>query len=71
MGGIDTARLTPHAKLEIVNGMGHDLPEELLPAFIELISKLAGESAARQLPSPCSHAKVERRRMVNSWDFAT
>jgi hypothetical protein len=44
MGGIDTARLTPHAKLEIVNGMGHDLPEELLPAFIELISKHAGES---------------------------
>lgn len=37
-GGIDTARHIQHARLELIDGMGHDLPTPLLPRFIELIS---------------------------------
>jgi pimeloyl-ACP methyl ester carboxylesterase len=36
-GGIDTARHVPGAKLELIEGMGHDLPQPLLPHFAELI----------------------------------
>lgn len=48
-GGIDTARHIPGAKLKIFDGMGHDLPEALLPEFIELIANHATESAATQV----------------------
>ncbi len=37
-GGIDTARHVRGAKLELIEGMGHDLPKPLLPRFAELIS---------------------------------
>ncbi len=37
-GGIDTANLISGAKLEIIDGMGHDLPKQLLPRFVDLIS---------------------------------
>lgn len=37
-GGIHTAKLIPHARLELFDGMGHDLPNELLPKFVELIT---------------------------------
>lgn len=37
-GGIDTANLISGASLELIDGMGHDLPKELLPKFVELIS---------------------------------
>jgi pimeloyl-ACP methyl ester carboxylesterase len=43
-GGIDTARHIHGAKLEIFDGMGHDLPKALLPDFIELIAHHARES---------------------------
>ena len=36
-GGIDTARHISGAKLEIFDGMGHDLPAALLPRFTDLI----------------------------------
>ena len=36
-GGIDTAKHIPHATLKIFDGMGHDLPKELLPEFTDLI----------------------------------
>jgi pimeloyl-ACP methyl ester carboxylesterase len=36
-GGIDTARHVSGAKLELIEGMGHDLPQPLLPHFAELI----------------------------------
>lgn len=43
-GGIDTAKLIPGARLELVEGMGHDLPQPLLPHFAALISShAAGE----------------------------
>ncbi len=37
-GGIDTARHVRGAKLELIAGMGHDLPKPLLPHFVELIT---------------------------------
>ncbi|MDG2047389.1 MAG: alpha/beta hydrolase [Halioglobus sp.] len=45
-GGIDTARLVPGAKLELIEGMGHDLPDELIPRFVKLI----GSNAAAVTP---------------------
>ena len=43
-GGIDTARNVHGARLEIFDGMGHDLPRGLLPDFIELIARHAHDS---------------------------
>jgi pimeloyl-ACP methyl ester carboxylesterase len=39
--GIDTAELIPNAQLELIDGMGHDLPQPLLPKFIDLINSYA------------------------------
>lgn len=36
-GGEATARAIPHAKLHLIPGMGHDLPEELWPKLQDLI----------------------------------
>lgn len=44
-GGIDTARLIRGASLEVIDGMGHDLPQPLLPHFIELIGDHADSAA--------------------------
>ena len=35
--GIDTANLIPNAQLEIVNGLGHDFPAQLIPNFAHSI----------------------------------
>jgi len=40
-GGMDTARRIAGARLELFEGMGHDLPEALLPKFAELITSHA------------------------------
>jgi pimeloyl-ACP methyl ester carboxylesterase len=48
-GGIDTARHIHGAKLEIFDGMGHDLPKDLLPDFIELIATHANECQAEEM----------------------
>ncbi len=37
-GGIDTAENIKGATLELIEGMGHDLPAQLIPKFITLIS---------------------------------
>jgi pimeloyl-ACP methyl ester carboxylesterase len=42
-GGRATAAAIPGARLELIPGMGHDLPRELWPRFVELIA----ENAAR------------------------
>lgn len=39
--GIDIAKLIPNAQLKIMDGMGHDLPEALMPTFTDLIATLA------------------------------
>ena len=46
-GGIDTAKSVPGARLELIEGMGHDLPDGLCTRFIELIvSHARGQLAA-------------------------
>lgn len=45
-GGIDTARHIPNAKLELIDGMGHDLPQPLLARFVELITSHAAAAVA-------------------------
>ena len=42
--GIHTAKHVKGAKLELIEGMGHNLPEPLLPDFAELISNHAREA---------------------------
>jgi pimeloyl-ACP methyl ester carboxylesterase len=37
-GGRATARAIPGARLQVIEGMGHDLPEELWPTFVEEIA---------------------------------
>jgi pimeloyl-ACP methyl ester carboxylesterase len=37
--GIDTARYIPDARLEVIDGMGHNLPEALMPRLLELIAE--------------------------------
>lgn len=37
-GGIDTAKHIPGARLEIIEGMGHNLPPSLWPRLIEMIA---------------------------------
>ena len=50
--GEDTARLVPGARLEVIEGMGHDLPAQLLERLVSLIDahahgKMAADSTAR------------------------
>jgi pimeloyl-ACP methyl ester carboxylesterase len=46
-GGVDTAKSVPGAKLELIEGMGHDLPVELCPRYVELIADLADSASAK------------------------
>lgn len=39
--GVDTVRKIPHARLELIEGMGHDLPEEIVPELVQRISEHA------------------------------
>jgi pimeloyl-ACP methyl ester carboxylesterase len=40
-GGMDTAKHVAGARLELIEGMGHDLPVELCPRYVELIAEIA------------------------------
>ena len=46
-GGRATARAIPNARLRIVEGMGHDLPQEIWPIFIDEISDNAARAGWR------------------------
>lgn len=49
--GIDTARLVPGARLELIEGMGHDLPPQLIERLLALIdTHLRGKMAPDTLP---------------------
>jgi proline iminopeptidase len=49
--GIDTARLVPGARLEVIEGMGHDLPAQLIERLVALIDVHArGKMATDPLP---------------------
>ena len=39
--GVDTARHISGAKIELIDGMGHDMPGPLLPKLVELIASHA------------------------------
>jgi pimeloyl-ACP methyl ester carboxylesterase len=45
--GVATAKAIPNAELRTFPGMGHDLPRELWPEFVEAIAKNAERAAAR------------------------
>ena len=45
-GGIDTAKYVAGSRIELIEGMGHDLPVELCPRYVELISELAASAEA-------------------------
>jgi pimeloyl-ACP methyl ester carboxylesterase len=46
-GGRATARAIPNARLRIVEGMGHDLPQPLWPLFVEEIADTAARAGWR------------------------
>jgi pimeloyl-ACP methyl ester carboxylesterase len=46
-GGKATAAAIPGARLELIDGMGHDLPRELWPRFVDLIVETAERARAR------------------------
>ena len=46
-GGYDLVKHIPGARLEIIKGMGHDLPAALLPTFSQLILAHARNTVAR------------------------
>jgi pimeloyl-ACP methyl ester carboxylesterase len=46
--GIATARAIPGAELITIPGMGHDMPQQLWPTFVEAIAKNAERAAAEQ-----------------------
>lgn len=43
-GGIDTAKAVAGARLELIEGMGHDLPVELCPLYVEMIATHAEDA---------------------------
>lgn len=43
-GGLDTAQQIKHAELKLVEGMGHDLPRELIPKFVTWIAENANQA---------------------------
>ena len=45
--GKDTAETIPDAHLEVIQGMGHDLPEGLVSQLIELIVQFTGSLEQR------------------------
>ena len=46
-GGRATARAIPNARLKMIDGMGHDLPRQLWPDFVEEIAANAARAGAR------------------------
>ncbi len=47
-GGRATARAIPGARLRLIEGMGHDLPEKLWPTFVEEIANTAARAGRRE-----------------------
>ncbi|MFT5033672.1 MAG: pimeloyl-ACP methyl ester carboxylesterase [Bacteroidia bacterium] len=51
-GGIDTAKHIRNARLELIDGMGHDLPAPLIPHFIKLISShIQSQNSVEAVPA--------------------
>jgi pimeloyl-ACP methyl ester carboxylesterase len=47
-GGVATAKAIPSAELITIPGMGHDMPKELWPTFVDAIARNAERARARQ-----------------------
>jgi pimeloyl-ACP methyl ester carboxylesterase len=47
-GGIATAKAIPGAELVAIPGMGHDMPRELWPTFVEAIARNADRAKQRE-----------------------
>lgn len=54
--GIDTAKQIPNARLEIIEGMGHNLPESLVPTLMELTAGHVSAVTSALSPSAASGA---------------
>jgi pimeloyl-ACP methyl ester carboxylesterase len=50
-GGRDTAKAIPGARLELIEGMGHDLPRALWPRIIDAIEENAARAATAGSPA--------------------
>ena len=48
--GRETARLVPHAVLQEIEGMGHDLPDEFNPLITQLIGDHCRNASMQQIP---------------------
>ena len=70
VAGRATARAIPGSHLRMIDGMGHDLPEELWPTFVEEIATTQPAPA-----SPCASGnrpeRTQRFGPTNSSSFAT
>lgn len=51
-GGRATAKAIPGSRLELIVGMGHDLPQALWPRLLDLISEHAKFADAARAPAP-------------------
>ncbi len=45
-GGYDTAEAIPGARMMVIEGMGHDLPEPVWPRVMDAVAELAGSDVA-------------------------
>lgn len=58
VAGRATARAIPGSHLRLIEGMGHDLPEELWPVFVEEIASTAARAAPPQRFGPTSSSSL-------------
>jgi pimeloyl-ACP methyl ester carboxylesterase len=65
-GGRATARAIPGAELMLVPGMGHDLPPELWPLFVEGIERTADRAASASATSPSTTSPSVRSPTASS-----
>ena len=57
-GGRHTARCINNARLRVISGMGHDLPEQLIPSITKLIACHCAEAQNKQHETPHEAAVV-------------
>lgn len=53
--GVDTAQEIPHARLEVIEGMGHDLPQQLIERVLALLDRHLRGNMTPDLPPLSTH----------------